>query len=368
MPLFPASQPELDDVFALPMEPVFSDGENPTTVVSPGLQADASVEVPDYVAQFVPRTGALSRFTAEPARSPASPLGFAAEPASSFSFRAEVETRPAPVPLISQTTLPGPIAATFSPPIPPAAKTAEARNEISADLETPSITVEKEFLGVPAKRVTTASATLGTGIAKLENAMPGAQLSTRHSSSAPENAFVSAATASVSQESVREIGLGAPTATPGTAQQAVEAVLVAVDRAGAGDRHVVNLKFSVGGENLDVRVEVRADAVQATFRTDSAGLRNALSHEWQAANPAQTERSGRIAPPVFASSDTPSFSSSSGEGSPRHREQAATRVEDPLAFSLRQNRAPRAVANNSSLEPRTVLSAAGSALRLHAHA
>src|SRR5581483_11633984 len=85
-----------------------------------------------------------------------------------------------------------------------------------------------------------------------------------------------------------------------TAHRAVETALEVADRFTAQDRHTVNLQFSVAGQDLAVRVELRADEVRTTFRTDSPELRNALAHEWQSvAGQGTSERGLRLVTPTF---------------------------------------------------------------------
>lgn len=85
-----------------------------------------------------------------------------------------------------------------------------------------------------------------------------------------------------------------------TAHRAVEAVMNATERFAARDQHSVNLQFTVGGSDLNVRVEMRNGEVHTTFRTDSSDLRAALATEWQSVTTQnQGDRSARLAPPVF---------------------------------------------------------------------
>jgi hypothetical protein len=99
-----------------------------------------------------------------------------------------------------------------------------------------------------------------------------------------------------------------PASTPVShAAAAVEATLDAVEHARDAAHSSVELKLSFGDDTrLAVRVELRNGAVQTTFRTDSAELRQALANEWRQQAPAvvatASDRSVRIADPVFASS------------------------------------------------------------------
>jgi len=131
----------------------------------------------------------------------------------------------------------------------------------------------------------------------------------------------------------------------------VDAVMTAVERYSAGDRHSVQLQFSVGGADLSVRVELRGDEVRTTFRTDSPELRNALAHEWQAASRGTTEdRDVRMAPPVFSAGNNSNFSSSSGDHSSRQRDAQARRGEADELFSAVAARSRATPAFSSALD------------------
>ncbi len=104
----------------------------------------------------------------------------------------------------------------------------------------------------------------------------------------------------------------------GTAHQVVEAAMSAADRLASGEQKSVNLQFSVGNADLSVRVELRDGALHATFRTDSTELRSALAHEWQSVSSSSTERSVRLADPVFTSANSSSLASS-GENASQQR-------------------------------------------------
>jgi hypothetical protein len=111
--------------------------------------------------------------------------------------------------------------------------------------------------------------------------------------------------------------------------------LSAAERFANGDRHAVNLEFSIGGTDLHVRVEMRADEVHTAFRTGSAELRAALTQEWQAVNAQPGERSMRFVAPVFSASVGGDSSTSGFSGDTawqQHREPAA-RDDAPYSFS-----------------------------------
>jgi hypothetical protein len=112
-----------------------------------------------------------------------------------------------------------------------------------------------------------------------------------------------------------------------TAHDAVAVVLQAAELLSLREQKSVSLQFSVGGADLSVRVELHANEVRATFRTDSPELRDALSREWQAvaSTPTNSDRPFRMAPAVFTASDQSAHNPFSGDASSRQRDQQAQR-------------------------------------------
>jgi hypothetical protein len=159
-----------------------------------------------------------------------------------------------------------------------------------------------------------------------------------------------------------------PAAEPALfAHRAVEAVMNVVERYSAGDRHSLSMQFSVGGADLSVRVEMRGDQVRTTFRTDSPELRNALAHEWQAASSDLTDRSVRIAPPVFSANHASNFSSFSGDSASQQRDARSRHNEAEDLFSSVASRSRAAAVGSSSREsaaPAASAATAGTALHL----
>lgn len=155
-----------------------------------------------------------------------------------------------------------------------------------------------------------------------------------------------------------------------SAHEAVEVVLQAASQAESREQKSVSLQFRVGDADLSVRVELRADQVRTTFRTDSTDLRNALSHEWQSvsASASSGDRHLRIAPAVFTSSDqSATHDGSSNDASSRQREQHAQRELAENAFAgLRQQRGTANVVALPSSTP-TVQPALGGRRSLHLH-
>lgn len=121
---------------------------------------------------------------------------------------------------------------------------------------------------------------------------------------------------------VSQAQLPEPVALVNTAERAVEAVLDVAHRVASRHQNSVNLQFSVGGNELDVRVEMRDGEVRTTFKTDSADLRAALATEWQAvAAQPNPDRPVRLADPVFTRADAAFGAGVSGDGTSGQRGQ-----------------------------------------------
>ncbi|HVS53702.1 MAG TPA: hypothetical protein VHD62_15205 [Opitutaceae bacterium] len=150
------------------------------------------------------------------------------------------------------------------------------------------------------------------------------------------------------------------------AQRAVETVLSLAERFASTDRHTVNLHFSIGGSDLQVRVEMRADEVRTAFRTESPELRDALAHEWQAIDSQAGDRAIRFADPVFSSS--PSTQDGASQQQPQHREPAARPLpaDDARLFRGAGHRDANATADATPARAATPI--LGHAARLHAFA
>lgn len=116
-----------------------------------------------------------------------------------------------------------------------------------------------------------------------------------------------------------------------SAHQAVEVVLHTAEQLSAREQKSVNLQFSVGDADLSVRVELHANEVRATFRTDSAELRAALSQEWQ--NTGHSDRSVRVVPAILAASDQSAPNASADDASSRHRNPHTERGETAAGFA-----------------------------------
>ena len=123
---------------------------------------------------------------------------------------------------------------------------------------------------------------------------------------------------------MKEGGEGTTGQMAQVARRAVESALAVADQYVTGDQRSVKLQFTVGGEQLAVRVELKGNQVHTTFRTDSPELRSALAQEWQSVSAAQTGvRPHRLADPVFASNSSTGQGMSSDSGAAHQRDSGA---------------------------------------------
>lgn len=180
---------------------------------------------------------------------------------------------------------------------------------------------EKNFLNIEGELLTKQEAVLGTGVAFKEPVM---------TSSAPATASPAVLSVAVaSREAGLDLGSAAtldakvtvPEPVERLAHRAVEAVAATIERSAAQPAQSVNLKFAVQGVDLMVRVALRADEIQVTFRTESEDLRNALAHEWQMVRGRDPEGVLQSVTPVFTAGESGTSTSQHQAGS---RDQAAT--------------------------------------------
>lgn len=185
----------------------------------------------------------------------------------------------------------------------------------------------KTFLSAGDKQNTKQEPELGIGGAKSVPVMSTALFSSHRAPAPAPFAPASFAVAPVEWTSGGSPVAGGSAAVE--ARRAVETVLAAAERLASGERRSVSLDFSVGGNDLNVRVELRADEVHATFRTDSPELRSALAREWQAVNSAEADRPHRLAEPMFTTSTAAAggFSAFTGDGASRQRDPEARASE-----------------------------------------
>ncbi len=180
---------------------------------------------------------------------------------------------------------------------------------------------EKNFLNVGGESLKKQDESLGTGVAFKEPVM---------TSSAPASASPAVLSVAVApREAGFDLGSAAtldakvtvPEPVERLAHRAVEAVAATIERSAAQPAQSVNLKFAVQGVDLMVRVALRADEVQVTFRTESEDLRNALAREWQVVRGRDPEGVLHSVTPVFTAGESGTSTSQHQAGS---RDQAAT--------------------------------------------
>lgn len=223
---------------------------------------------------------------------------------------------------------------------------------------------KKSFLGNEEEGVVKRGRSLGTDSAKTANAMPATSL---HSPLTHPNSHYAVTSVAAAGPLLSDVTPLAETADRfSTAHEAVEVVLHAVEHVASREQKSVQLKFAVAGEELAVRVEMRADEVRTTFRTDSAELRAALEHEWQqvAGTSTATDRSIRVSPAVFAAAGQ-STNASAGDTSSRDRRTGTPRDELELPVAGLRGRTVAAAVHDLPLPVTAAPSRSGGAHRLH---
>ena len=331
---------------------------------------------PDKTAIAAADTVALAAPTVAPSALPTGVIAPSAVPAASTPAATPASAEALAAALTASNPLPAANASNL--PTAPRAKIA-ARSEIRGIDEKVTFSAsDKNFLSDGGKHVANTSERVGTDVAKSGPVMSTTTLTDQP---APAAVPAHASFAPVARVEATDFSAIEATVAPGEsasvadAHRAVEAVLVAADRTANGDRHTVNLHFTVAGNELAVRVEMRADEVRATFHTASPELRDALAREWQAvsADPS-TDSSLRLAPAVFTSGQGNTNGGSSslgGDASSRQRDPGAQRGEDQTSstFATRSLRTPDSAPASSVLTPAAASATArGGAHRLLAHA
>lgn len=219
-----------------------------------------------------------------------------------------------------------------------AAKNRAARNAAA----TAGTSAERNFEFTGDKEVNTRSPEAGIAVAKTESIMSAAPTEEPRAARKPQDSSVLPVRAEfqVAQTPAERITAPAPGPAGQTfAGRAVETVtgLVEAQFAASMQRSgSVHLRLTFGGEDLSVHVAIRDGAVHADFRTDSAPLRAALEHEWQAMAAASPEHMQRYADPVFSPGAGASHASSSPFGQGDSRQSAQQQ-----AWSEQQQRAAR---------------------------
>ncbi len=218
---------------------------------------------------------------------------------------------------------------------------------------------EKTFVSTGAESLTTNHPDLGTGVANSVAVMPVSLPPSVPQHPASEYAGVAP---SVSAGIEPQDPVAAAAVDVSSAREAVEVVLRAVDQHASRETRSVDLHFSVGEAELRVRVELHADEVRTTFRTDSADLRSALAHEWQSvATPAPAgERSFRLAPATFAAGGDAGLQSSPGDTSSRERPAHAPHEAAPFFTGHGRPRAASGLVATAADTLRTLVATATS--------
>lgn len=216
--------------------------------------------------------------------------------------------------------------------LPPEEKIAGRREGATPAIGESSGARKKSFLGSEEELLSKHGRSLGTDSAKPVAAMPATSL---HASPTHPNSHYAVTAVAAPGELLPEVTPPAEVAdTFSTAHEAVEVVLHAVEHVASREQKSVQLKFAVAGEELAVRVEMRADEVRTTFRTDSAELRAALEYEWQqvtGSSPAP-DRSVRVSPAVFAGAGQ-SANAFAGDTMSRDRRAGTPRDESELSVA-----------------------------------
>jgi hypothetical protein len=189
-----------------------------------------------------------------------------------------------------------------------AEKIAAHLSRVADRVPIPEKMAQRISLAFGQKDVATSYGRIGINVAKPEVLMPATASIPTPATVAMENASINSMPLSF-DSLVKDGHEGSAGQLAQISRRAVESVLTVADHLASGEQRSVRLQFTVGGEDLAVRVELRGDKVHTTFRTDSSELRSVLAQEWQSVSGGQSGvRTQRLADPVFASS------SSSGSG------------------------------------------------------
>jgi hypothetical protein len=188
----------------------------------------------------------------------------------------------------------------------------------------------KHSFNINGEQVTNPADPIGTSIAFPTPAM---------TSSATAQALFAAPASSAQALSTPGGESAPPVVALASASEAVESVLQIGDLQAAqaqATQASVSLHFTVGGENLSVRVGLQEGQVHTQFSTDSNDLRVALAHEWGALGSTSTG-SVRFAEPVFTSGNRGEpkaggdLAGDSGQQANRGRDQAQAGEGSPTS-------------------------------------
>lgn len=222
------------------------------------------------------------------------------------------------------------------------------------------------FLSADNESVETDGGAVGIDVAKPNALMPALSSPATFAALAPVVVSVQDV-ASLPVQAAAEISASAAVSN---AEQAVEVVLRAVDTAADREQKIVKLEFSVGDADLSVHVELAANEVRTTFRTESPELRAALAQEWGAVSIDSIDEGGpRLAPAVIADKEqsSPTSADANSQRQERHaarQEEGASSAHQAAARSLLRASTP-ADATAAATPAFRPLAPAGTAQRLH---
>jgi hypothetical protein len=178
----------------------------------------------------------------------------------------------------------------------------------AATAAAPTQAAAKKFLSNGDKQVTDSSESVGTPVAKVTSAMPTLNNPERNSTAQVPFQVASVAAPTTGASSTQA---PAQAEVTGSAKGAVEAAMTAAEMLTSGAaQNSMNMQFSMGGADLNLRVEMRNGEVQATFTTNSAQLRSDLAHVWQTTAAGNSQSSLHQIQPVFTASGSGSTLSS----------------------------------------------------------
>jgi hypothetical protein len=209
----------------------------------------------------------------------------------------------------------------------------------------------KSFVSDVKEEVAGTSTAFGTSVAKAVATMFGTTLQSSPAHATPDFAVAGLRSAEGLNDVAATVAPAAETPdSVRSAHEAVEVVLHAVEHVASQEQTSVNLKFTVGDSQLSVRVELHANEVRATFRTESEELRSALAQEWQSAasGPLGSDRPTRVVPAFVAAADQSAFNATAGDSSSRQQHSGAQRSEAEAAVAVSRRRDPAARAATSA--------------------
>jgi hypothetical protein len=341
------------------------------TVALPGAAPAVAASVPAKTATAL-TDGQAAALAAKPAALPTPAAHTPAGPTAFETAVAGIQAKAAQQPGAEAAAAPATPPPAASPTVTAAAVTA-ASEANGAKIAVPppkdsssgaaiSKAVAKKIQNADSNAVTSSSPALGTAVAKVPAVMPATATTERHASvpSVPEVASVGSSSSGPSLTPS-----SAPTETASTAQSAVQAAMTAAELvSSSAPGKAVNLQFSMGNADLNLRVELVNGQVHATFATDSAQLRSDLANEWQTSSSTAAHGSLNLAQPTFTSA-TSGNSLGSGDSAPQQHSRD-TSAEAALPYGSVSSSVSPAAADDE-VTPRVPVSLA-SALHLQTFA